>query len=143
MDETGIMLSMLGSIKVLIGKDNIRDYRGAGVKRTMVTAIECLSVDGRSLLPLIIWPASTHRSNWTTYPTPGWRTVSGQSSKNIEPEESNSTAPKSTVPGQSNKNIYCMHLIENLLCRVVHCLLSASDSLQVVQQLVSRTIASK
>jgi hypothetical protein len=38
-----------------------------GVKRSTVTAIECISVDGRSLSPLIIWPASTHRSNWTTY----------------------------------------------------------------------------
>ena len=37
MDETGVMLSMLGSVKVLIGKDDRRDYRGAGVKRTMVT----------------------------------------------------------------------------------------------------------
>jgi hypothetical protein len=72
MDETGVMLSMLGSAKVLVGKDDPRDYRGAGVKRTMVTAVECISADGRSLLPLIIWPASTHRSNWTTYPTPGW-----------------------------------------------------------------------
>lgn len=72
MDETGVMLSMLGSVKVLVGKDDLRDHRGAGVKRTMVTAIECISADGRSLLPLIIWPASTHRSNWTTYPTPGW-----------------------------------------------------------------------
>ena len=72
MDETGVMLSMLGSIKVLVGKDDLRNFRGAGVKRTMVTAIECVSADGRSLLPLIIWPASTHRSNWTTYPTPGW-----------------------------------------------------------------------
>jgi hypothetical protein len=35
MDETGVMLSMLGSIKVLF----------AGVKRTMVTAIECISAD--------------------------------------------------------------------------------------------------
>jgi hypothetical protein len=34
--------------------------------------IECISADGRSLLPLIIWPAATHGSNWTTYPTPGW-----------------------------------------------------------------------
>jgi hypothetical protein len=42
------------------------------VKRTMVTAIECISADGRSLQPLIIWPASTHRSNWTMHPTPGW-----------------------------------------------------------------------
>ena len=72
MDETGVMLSKLGSVKVLAGKDDRRDYRGAGMKRTMVTAVECISADGRALLPLIIWPASTHRSNWTTYPTPGW-----------------------------------------------------------------------
>jgi hypothetical protein len=72
MDETGVMLSKLGSVKVLVDKDDVRDYRGTGVKRTMVTAIECISADGRSLHPLIIWPASTHRSNWTTYPTPEW-----------------------------------------------------------------------
>lgn len=63
MDETGVMLCMLGSIKVLISKDDPRDYRGAGVKCTMVTAIECISVNGKSLLPMIIWPATTHRSN--------------------------------------------------------------------------------
>jgi hypothetical protein len=72
MDETGVMLSMLGSVKVLLGKDDLRGHRGAGVKRTLVTAIECISADGRSLSPLIIWPASTYRSNWTTHPTPGW-----------------------------------------------------------------------
>ncbi|KAF2650904.1 DDE-domain-containing protein [Lophiostoma macrostomum CBS 122681] len=72
MDETGIMLSMLSSVKVLVGRDDLRDYRGAGVKRTMVTAIECVSASGECLNPMIIWPASTHRSNWTTYPTPGW-----------------------------------------------------------------------
>ena len=72
MDETGIMLSMLGCVKVLVGKDDRRNYRGAGVKRTMVTAIECVSASGEYLHPMIIWPASTHRSNWTTYPTPGW-----------------------------------------------------------------------
>lgn len=72
MDETGVMLSMLGSVKVLVGKDNQRDYRGASVKRTMVTAIECISASGESLTPIIIWPASTHRSNWITYPTPRW-----------------------------------------------------------------------
>jgi hypothetical protein len=54
MDETGVMLSKLGSVKVLVGRDDLRDYRGAGVQRTMVTAIECISADGRSLLPLII-----------------------------------------------------------------------------------------
>jgi hypothetical protein len=62
-DETGVMLSKLSSVKVLVGKDDLRDYRGAGVKRIIVTVIECISADGKSLLPLIIWPASTYRSN--------------------------------------------------------------------------------
>ncbi|KAI1529798.1 DDE-1 multi-domain protein [Pyrenophora tritici-repentis] len=73
MDETGVMLSMLGTVKVLVSKDDMRDYRGARVKRTMVTAVECISGDGRYLDPMIIWPAATHRSNWTTFPTPGWQ----------------------------------------------------------------------
>jgi hypothetical protein len=63
---------MLGSVKVLVGKDDLRGHGGTGVKRTLVTAIECISADGRSLSPLMIWPASTNRSNWTTHPTPGW-----------------------------------------------------------------------
>jgi len=79
MDETGVMLSMLRSVKVRVGKNDSRNYRGAGVKRTMVTAIECISADGKSLPPLIIWPASTHRSNWTTYPTPGWHYACSES----------------------------------------------------------------
>ena len=72
-DETGVMLSMLGLVKVLVGKDDMRNYRGARVKRTIVTAIEYISGDGRYLNPMIIWPATTHRSNWTTFPTPGWQ----------------------------------------------------------------------
>jgi hypothetical protein len=71
MDETGVLLSVLSSLKVLTEKDGLT-FRGAGVKRTLITAIECISADGRSLHPLIIWPAATHRSTWTTYPTPGW-----------------------------------------------------------------------
>jgi hypothetical protein len=62
-DETSVMLSMLGTVKVLVGKDDMRNYRGARVKRTIVTAIECISGDGRYLDPIIIWPATTHRSN--------------------------------------------------------------------------------
>lgn len=72
-DETGIMLSMLGSAKVLISKDDTRNHRGARVERTTVIAVECISADGRCLDPMIIWPASTHQAHWTTYPTPGWR----------------------------------------------------------------------
>lgn len=54
MDETRVILSMLGSVKVLIGKDDLRTYRGAKVKRTTITAVECISVDGRYLNPIII-----------------------------------------------------------------------------------------
>jgi hypothetical protein len=35
-DETGVMLSMLNSVKVLVSKDDTHAYRGARVKRTMV-----------------------------------------------------------------------------------------------------------
>ena len=42
-DETGVMLSMLGSVKVLVSKHDKRDYRGVRVKRRTVTAIECIS----------------------------------------------------------------------------------------------------
>jgi hypothetical protein len=71
MDETGVLLSVLNSLKVLVSKNELRNYRGAGVKGTLITAIECISADGRYLHPLIIWPAATHRSNWTVHPTPG------------------------------------------------------------------------
>ena len=45
---------MLSSVKVLIGKDDLRDYRGVGVKQIIVTAIKYISADSRLLLPLII-----------------------------------------------------------------------------------------
>jgi hypothetical protein len=72
MDETGILSSVLTSQKFLVGTDDVTRYRGAGVKRQTVTAIECVSADSRYLDPLVIWPSSTHRSAWTTHPTPGW-----------------------------------------------------------------------
>jgi hypothetical protein len=61
-DETGVLLSMLNFLKVLVGKSGLRNYRGAGVTRTLITTIECVSIDGRYLHPLIIWPAATHQS---------------------------------------------------------------------------------
>jgi hypothetical protein len=72
MDETGVMLSMPGSVKVLVGKNDLRGYRGGRVKRTVATAIDCASADGRHLNAMIVWPASTHRANCTTFPNPGW-----------------------------------------------------------------------
>jgi hypothetical protein len=47
MDETGVMLSMLNSAKVLVGKDDTNAYIGARVNRAVVVAVECISADGR------------------------------------------------------------------------------------------------
>ncbi|KKA24370.1 hypothetical protein T310_1555 [Rasamsonia emersonii CBS 393.64] len=46
MDETGVLLSVLSTLKVLVSSDKPQPHRKAGVKRTLVTAIECISADG-------------------------------------------------------------------------------------------------
>jgi hypothetical protein len=53
-NETRVMLFMLGSIKVLVSKQDIRDYKGARVKRITVTAIECINGNGKYLNLIII-----------------------------------------------------------------------------------------
>jgi len=53
-DKTRIMLSILSFIKVLVGKDNIRDYYSIRVKRMIVTIIEYISTNSRYLDPLVI-----------------------------------------------------------------------------------------
>jgi hypothetical protein len=72
MDETGVLLSVLSSLKVLVSKQDLTNCRGVRVRRILVTAVKCVSADERFLSPLIVWPASTHRSTWTTHPTPRW-----------------------------------------------------------------------
>jgi hypothetical protein len=59
-DKTGVLLSVLNSLKVLVDKNKLRNYRGAGVKRTLIITIKCVLVDGQYLHPLIIWPAATY-----------------------------------------------------------------------------------
>jgi hypothetical protein len=62
-NETSIILSILGFVKVLVSKYNRHDYRGARVKRTFVTIIKYISSDNRYLNLIIIWLANTYRSN--------------------------------------------------------------------------------
>jgi hypothetical protein len=66
LDEPGILLSDLGSLKALIGKDDLRNCRVARFKWTLVTAVERISANGRSLSVQIVWPDSIHWSTWTT-----------------------------------------------------------------------------
>jgi len=63
MDKTGVILGKLRSLNFLVGRNELRNYRGAGTQRTLMTAIECISANGRCIDPLVIWPAATHRSN--------------------------------------------------------------------------------
>ncbi|OAG08425.1 uncharacterized protein CC84DRAFT_1087410, partial [Paraphaeosphaeria sporulosa] len=42
--ETGVMLSMLGSVKVLLGKNDMITYIGARVRREVVIAVECYAL---------------------------------------------------------------------------------------------------
>jgi hypothetical protein len=72
MDTISVILNMLRCVKALVGKNPIQNYRGARVKWTIMTAIECISGDGRHLDSIIIGPASTHRADWITYHTFGW-----------------------------------------------------------------------
>lgn len=75
LDETGVLLSVLNSLKALVNSKDLRKYRGAAVKRTNITAIECISANGRHLDPLIIWPAATRRSTSTTHLPKGWQSA--------------------------------------------------------------------
>lgn len=74
-----MQLGVPHAIKVLLGRNDCRKVRGVGVDRDLVTAVECISADGRSPHPLIIRPAASRRSNWTTHPTPGWHYACTQS----------------------------------------------------------------
>jgi hypothetical protein len=70
MDETGVLLSVLGSSKYPVSAEMPKTYRGTDTKRTLITAVECISADGRSLPPLIIFPGVDLRSDWFCYEAP-------------------------------------------------------------------------
>jgi hypothetical protein len=72
MDETGVLLSDLNTVKVLVSRSDARGRRGVGLRRTMITAVECISADGRCIAPLIIWPGKALRATWISHDTPGW-----------------------------------------------------------------------
>jgi hypothetical protein len=72
MDETGVLLSDLNTVKVLVSRSDVQSCRGVGLRRTMITAVECISADGRCLPPLIIWPGKTLQNTWISHETPDW-----------------------------------------------------------------------
>ena len=73
MDETGVLLSVLRSSKYLVNAEMPKTHRGSETKRTLITAVECISANGRSLPPLIIFPGVDLRSNWVCHKAPDWQ----------------------------------------------------------------------
>ena len=61
-DETSVMLSDLDTVKVLIARSDKEQRRSRVLKRTIITAVECVSADGRVLPPLIIFPGKVLHS---------------------------------------------------------------------------------
>jgi hypothetical protein len=57
-NETGVMLRVLRSLKVLVDRDELRAARSSYMQRILNTAVECISADGRTLPLLFIWPAA-------------------------------------------------------------------------------------
>jgi hypothetical protein len=53
-DETGVLLSDLNTVKVLVSRSDVKSCRSVSLHRTMITAVECISADGRYLPPLVI-----------------------------------------------------------------------------------------
>jgi hypothetical protein len=58
-----MILFILGFIKVLVNKNNKRDYKDTRIKRTIIIAIEYINTNNRYLNLIIIWPIITYRSN--------------------------------------------------------------------------------
>lgn len=42
MDETGVLISNLNTVKVLASRVDVQSCRGVGLRRTMITAVECV-----------------------------------------------------------------------------------------------------
>lgn len=102
-DETGVILSMLGSVKVLISKDDRRDYRDTRVKREMVTAIECVSAAGELIVR--IGSLMQARVGFATcrcnYNRVGVRTAFGIALSRL-------SCLAVVIPSSSSKNTYCI-----------------------------------
>jgi hypothetical protein len=57
-DETGVLLAILNSLKVLVSSDDLRTCHSTRKYRTKITVIECISADFKVLLPLVIYSSA-------------------------------------------------------------------------------------
>ena len=59
-NKIDILLSILSSLKILINTENLRNYKSTEVKWILITVIECIFINKKYFISLIIWSALTH-----------------------------------------------------------------------------------
>lgn len=65
--ETGVLLSNLDSIQVLVRENNRQDRHRTGIERQMVTAIEYMDADGSYPKSMVIWLTPCDVPSRTTF----------------------------------------------------------------------------
>ncbi len=64
MEETGVMLGMLRTVKQVVATDVPTPYRRAPQTRESATVLECVAATGRAIKRMVIVKAKSHRNNW-------------------------------------------------------------------------------
>ena len=64
MDEKGVMMGASEKVKVIISKNEKRQYMTASDSREWVSLIECISVIGKAQDPWIIFKGKMHKASW-------------------------------------------------------------------------------
>jgi len=61
MDEKGIMMGLIGKVRVIVSKYDKKIYMTQPGNREWVSLIECISLDGRRIRPWVIFKAKQHQ----------------------------------------------------------------------------------
>jgi hypothetical protein len=80
MDETGFAIGTSQSNRVIVDSSLRTRYKAEPGRQEWVTVVECISVDGTALPPLVIFKAKNISGNWISKSTP-WDWLFSNSSK--------------------------------------------------------------
>ena len=64
MDETGFFIEVMQSSNIIINKDTRAKLQAAPGRQEWISVIECISMDGTAIPPLIIFKGETLSNKW-------------------------------------------------------------------------------
>ena len=74
MDETGFPLDIIQKAQVIVDSSIRMKYQSQSDRQEWITAVECVSADGISIPPLIIFKGETLMNSWMSRDPPqGWK----------------------------------------------------------------------